>query len=283
MSIKPVYELIGQPKLLIVDGAGTLFDPGSIVPVYGFQSGFKEYTPKDSNKKFGFEPDFDLVRKYMGRNKLEHVKLLLQEPVVRQAFLERYGKEPTNEDAEGIYFSFKEQLYPAAAKTEEIPRVKEATYTSREAGIPLIMTTGYDRRMVDETKKVLPWLDDVLKASFTSSDVKKGRPYPFMLYRAMESEDVINPAYAIKAGDTKVDMEASDNACMPGIIVLSGSIKNKKEAEQINEEIGRRHLVLSSLVDVINYTLDGTLVDRIKELNKQTYPYYSANIPHDFL
>jgi len=36
MKLKPAYELLGKPKLIIVDGAGTLFDLGSIVPVYAF-------------------------------------------------------------------------------------------------------------------------------------------------------------------------------------------------------------------------------------------------------
>jgi beta-phosphoglucomutase-like phosphatase (HAD superfamily) len=63
MTLEPAYELAGKPELLIVDGAGTLFDPGSIVPAYAFQAAFKER---------GIEVDFDNVMRYMGRPKREH-------------------------------------------------------------------------------------------------------------------------------------------------------------------------------------------------------------------
>jgi len=263
--MKPAYELKGKPQLLIVDGAGTLFDPGSVVPVFGFQAGFREYKPQDG-PKFGYEPEFSLVMKYMGRAKLEHIKLLLKEQTVRDAFQRAYNREPTEADAQGIYESFKNQLYPAASRTEEIPGVKDAAFRLKDARIPLVMTTGYDRRMVDETRKRLPWLDDVLLASFTASDVKKARPAPFMIYRAMEAALVENPAYAVNAGDTEVDTESADNACMPGVTVTSGSLK-QAEAENLNETLGRKHLVLPSLVEIINHTLDGTIGDRIKALN----------------
>ena len=264
MPLKPAYELSGKPKLLVVDGAGTLFDPGSIVPVHGFQGGFREYSPKDS-RKFDFEPNFELVMKYMGRGKLEHVRLLLQEPLVHDAFVQKYGREPLEEDVKGIYESFKEQLYPAAKKTEDIKGVKEAAYRLKEAKIPLVMTTGYDRTMVDETRKALPWLDDVLSASFTASDVKKARPAPYMIHRAMESALVENPAYCVNAGDTEVDTESADNACMPGITVTSGSL-DKQKAEELNVTLGRKHLVVPSLVEIINWTLDGTIAGRIKNI-----------------
>src|SRR3989344_7827524 len=114
--MKPAYELLGKPKLLIVDGAGTLFDPGSVVPVYGFQGGFREYS--SDGKKFNFEPSFELVMKYMGRGKLEHVRLLLQESQVRDAFVHMYSREPLERDVKGIYEIFKEQLYPVAEKTQ---------------------------------------------------------------------------------------------------------------------------------------------------------------------
>lgn len=263
--MKPAYTLSGKPKLVVVDGAGTLFDPGSVVPVFGFQSGFREYKPVNY-PPFGYEPDFSLVMKYMGRAKLEHIKLLLREPAVRDAFLGAYDREPTEVDAHGIYESFKSQLYPAAARTEEIAGVKEAAFQLKEARIPLVMTTGYDRRMVEETRKRLPWLDEVLLASFTASDVKKARPAPFMIYRAMEAALVENPAYAVNAGDTEVDTESADNAGMPGITVASGSLRDM-EARKLDEILGRRHLVVPSLIEIVNYTLDGTIAERINNLN----------------
>lgn len=264
--MKPAYELLGKPKLLVVDGAGTLFDPGSIAPAYAFQRSFNN-TPESKDKLYGIEVALSTVMKYIGRDKLEHVKLLLSEQEVVEQFREKLGREPNEGDAQKLYKGFTEQIYPSAAQTEEIPGVKEAAFRLKEAGIPIVMTTGYDRTMVNEIRKKLPWLDDVLLASFTSSDVKKGRPAPYLIFHAMEAARIENAAYAINAGDTKVDTESADNAYMPGVVVLSGSITTSKEAKRINQEIERRHLIVPSLVDIINFTLDDTIVSRIRALN----------------
>jgi len=215
-------------ELVITDGAGTLFDPGSVVPAYAFQSAFRAH---------GIDVSLETIMKYMGRNKLEHTSLVLQD--VNSSI-----------DPQVIYETFKEELYPSAHKTEEIPGVKEAAYRLKDAGIPLVMTTGYDRKMVDETTKKLPWLDELLLSSVTSSDVMRGRPAPDMIYKAMKFVD-----HAVKVGDTEVDIEAADNAGIPGILVTSGSIK---------EAVTGTHLVLPSLARVINYVIDGTLESRLE-------------------
>jgi len=256
---KSAYELQGIPQLIIADGAGTLFDPKSIVPAYAFERTFLEE---------GINVDIPTICRYMGMEKIKHIELLLNESAVLEQFKEKYERTPDKEDIDRFYSIFQNQLYPSAKDTEDIEGVKEAAYRLKDAGIPLIMTTGYDRQMVDETMKKLPWLGEALTASFISSDVKNGRPAPDMIYLAMKEAGIENPAYAVKVGDTKVDVEASDNAGMPGIIVLSGSIEIRDDAERTNAEIGREHLILPNFIDVVNYTIDGTLPDKIKKLNK---------------
>ncbi|NOQ55615.1 MAG: HAD hydrolase-like protein [Nanohaloarchaea archaeon] len=258
MAQKSAYELKGTPQLIIADGAGTLFDPKSIVPAYAFERTFLEE---------GIDTDIPTICLYMGMEKIKHIELLLKKSAVLEQFKEKYERTPDKEDIDRFYSIFQNQLYPSAEETEEIEGVKEAAYRLKDAGIPLIMTTGYDRKMVDKTRKKLPWLDEVLTASFTSSDVEQGRPAPDMICLAMNEAGIETPAYAVKVGDTKVDVEASDNASMPGIIVLSGSIETRDDAEKTNAEIGREHLILPSFIDVVNYTIDGTLPDKIKKLN----------------
>ncbi len=264
--MNPAYELKSQPKLIIADGSGTLFDPGSLVPVYGFQNGFRQYIPKDRKIEFDFEPSSEIINKNMGMGKFEHLRLLLREQDVEMAFVSRFGRKPVEYDIMGIFESFKEKLYLAAARTEEIQGVKEAVLRLKKTGIPIVMTTGYDRKMVEEIRKKISWLDDVLLCSFTSSEVKAGRPAPCLIHRAMEAAGIEDPAYAVNVGDTKADAESSDNACMPGIIVTSGSA-NFTEANLINQQLGRRHAVFPSLVEVIESIIDDTLPETIRRLN----------------
>lgn len=266
--MKPAYELAGDPKLLIVDAGGTLFDPGSIVPVHPFQEAFKSALAED-NRPYGLDIKFDSVMKYMGMDKLEHIIKLLGEPEIGKQFNLRFGRIPAEGDSLLIHEDFKKRIYPSASKNKEIPRVKEAAYRLKRAGIPMVMTTGYDRRMVDEIRKFLPWLDDVLFASITTSEIhkNKGRPAPFMIYRALEIAGIENPADAVNVGDTEWDALSADNANMPGIIVTSGSLRNRRETNIANRKIERPHLVLDDLADVIDFTLDRTLADRIRVLN----------------
>ena len=84
----------------------------------------------------------------------------------------------------------------------------------------------------------------------------------------MECARVENPVHAVNVGDTKVDMKTSDNAYMPGVLVITGSIPNNETAEAVNDETGRKHLIVSSLVNIITYILDGTLSDRITAQNR---------------
>lgn len=262
MDLKPAYELEGKPKLLIVDGAGTLFDPGSVVPVYAFQAAFLEK---------GIKVGFDTVTKDMGIPKRKHVEHLLNEPEVLEQFKNKFdGRTPNDDDIDAFYASFKGQLYPSAEKSEEILETKEAAYRLRDFGTPLVMTTGYDRQTVDLIRGKFGWLDEVLIGSFTSTEVKKGRPAPDLIYRAMESVGVekAKVAYGLKVGDTKVDVEASDNAHMPGALVLTGTVKNEGKARDKNEELGRNHLVAPRLIEIIDWTIDRTIVDRIRALNR---------------
>ncbi len=263
--MRPSFRLAGKPQLLIVDGGGTLFDPGSVVPIIPFQESFQNALAEDG-KPYGIIVKSDIVMKYMGRSKLEHIKTIFENPEIIEQFEKRFRRAPSNNDYHRIYEVFKEKLYPSASRNEEIPGVKEAAYKLKERRIPMVMTTGYDRRMIDRIRRTLPWLDDVLFDSIAATDIKKlrGRPAPFMIYRALESAGVENPAYALNVGDTEYDTLSADNASMPSIIVTSGVLKTRQEAEDINSKIGRKHLILDSLADAINFTLDGTLADRIK-------------------
>ncbi len=70
--MRGAYQL-SKLKLLIVDGAGTLFDPKSIVPAYAFQ---------DSFSQAGYDVPLETIVKFMGREKKEHIRLILKEPEV---------------------------------------------------------------------------------------------------------------------------------------------------------------------------------------------------------
>ena len=256
--LEPAFELSGQIEMIATDGAGSLFDKGSEDPVIAFQQAFHTV---------GIEIEVDTIKEDIGGPKKPHIVIMLQKEAIRERVLSLYGSDgPQESDVETLYGLFNDKLLPLLANTSEIEGVKDAAFRLKENGTPLVMTTGYNDEMVDIIRKRLKWLDEVVGHFVTSSD-GPGRPDPFMLQNAREFVGVTDPTLAVKGGDAKLDLEAPNNDGMPSIMLLSGSVPDVGKAEAIIEEIGRRHLILPSLENVIDFAIDGTLREEIRALN----------------
>jgi phosphonatase-like hydrolase len=98
--------------------------------------------------------------------------------------------------------------------------------------IKIALNTGYPE---DFQKEIIDKLDlDLYIDDFVSSEnFKYGRPYPYMIHRIMENNDIENVRNVAKIGDTINDMKEGKNAgCGLVIGVLSGehSVKELKKA-----------------------------------------------------
>ena len=263
-TLLPAYELSDQLDGVVADGAGTLVDPESKVPALAFQV---SYTA------LGLTVDLDTIMEDMGSDKRAHIWLVLRKPILAGQVRERYPDGPQESDVDDIYDLFQKKLIPLLEETAEIDGVEAAARELKEAGIPLIWTTGYNDKMFEAIKRALPWLGDVLTHSVTSSD-EAGRPKPDMIHNAMrfvnkaDPTKMTDPNRGIKVGDTEVDVRAADNAKMPGILVTTGSITSEEKAREINQRIGRKHLVVPTFVEIVKYAIDRTLQGRIGDLNK---------------
>ncbi len=61
-------------------------------------------------------------------------------------------------------------------------------------------------------------------ANISSSDVRQGRPAPFMIFRAMEATGVRDVRQVINVGDTPLDLQAGTNAGVSRVVgVLTGT------------------------------------------------------------
>ncbi len=94
-----------------------------------------------------------------------------------------------------------------------------------ERGIQVALTTGFYRKVTDTILRALGWhLGGIVDASVCSDEVARGRPAPYMIFRAMEVTGVIGVSRVIKVGDTAFDLQAGTNAGVRGVVgVLSGS------------------------------------------------------------
>lgn len=121
-------------------------------------------------------------------------------------------------DADGtrvhqIYRRFRTLLETRLADSRplSVPGVGEAFERLRSRGIRVALTTGFDRHVVKGILAAVEWAP-LLDTWICSEDVTRGRPAPYMIFRAMERCDVLDVRQVAVVGDTRLDLDAAWNA-----------------------------------------------------------------------
>jgi phosphonatase-like hydrolase len=105
-----------------------------------------------------------------------------------------------------------------------VPGAEETFVFLRARGIKIAIDTGFDADIGGMIVAKLGWLGRLVDFAVFSTDVPRGRPAPFMIFRAMERLDVHNVRRVMKIGDSPVDLEEGYNAgCGEVIGVLGGA------------------------------------------------------------
>lgn len=109
-----------------------------------------------------------------------------------------------------------------------VPGALQSFSFLRSQGIQVALNTGFDRPTVDLLLAALPWpdgqMDGLVGAVICGDDVAKGRPAPYMIFRAMERTGVIDVGRVMVVGDTALDLQAAANAGVAYRVgVLSGA------------------------------------------------------------
>jgi phosphonatase-like hydrolase len=129
--------------------------------------------------------------------------------------------------SELAYAAFRQRLERSYAKggVRAVDGAEETFAWLRERGIQIALTTGFYRKVTDTILRALGWQPGgIVDASVCSDEVARGRPAPYMIFRAMEATGVVDVGRVIKVGDTVLDLRAGTNAGVRGVVgVLSGS------------------------------------------------------------
>ena len=106
-------------------------------------------------------------------------------------------------------------------------------------GVKIALNTGYERnfqRKIINHFNMNEYVDDFI----SSTDVRMGRPFPYMIHRIMERNDIISVKHVAKVGDTRNDVLEGKNAgCGITIAVQTGAgtTKDFREADLIVDKI----------------------------------------------
>jgi phosphonatase-like hydrolase len=127
--------------------------------------------------------------------------------------------------ADRISASFRDIL-GGIYQTEGIRPVEGAPETLtwlRDAGIRVAFNTGFERESMDLILAQSAWLGEA-DAIVCGDEVSRGRPAPYMIFRAMELTGVTDVRRVMAVGDTVNDLLAGANAGVAAIVgVLTGS------------------------------------------------------------
>jgi len=199
-------------QAIILDVAGTCLDFGSCAPVGIFRAIFK---------KHGVPVSPDEVRVPMGSDKREHIRRMLQEqPQIAKRWVNSHdGQVATDKDIDQMYQEMEEMaltvLPEYAVPIDGV--IDVLLHMKNKYGVKLALTSGYNRQMLDVTldaaEKNYGFMSKLgITVTVSSSDVSKGRPAPYMIFRAMELLDVTDVDKCIVVGDTVADILAANSA-----------------------------------------------------------------------
>ena len=192
-------------KLIVFDVAGTIIeDHGEVLRAF-----------RETLQQAGIPFTEDELNSWRGASKREVIRHFVE----RQPGRTSSSKELTD----AAYDCFRKSL--ESLYRSRVTPVEGANSTlawCRQHGIRIAITTGFDREISDLIVAASGW-DAIFDARISSSDVRMGRPAPFMIFRAMEATGVDDVRHVVNVGDTPLDLQAGTRAGVRGVVgVLTG-------------------------------------------------------------
>jgi phosphoglycolate phosphatase len=211
-------------ELVALDMAGTTIDDHGLVYV----------ALTASVEETGATVATSDLQKWMGSDKLTAIDALMR----------LGGQAPKPDRVAAAFDRFREILADSYRENPPIalPGVEDALIELRRRGIRIALTTGFSDDVAGPLLASIGWTvgdgdDHLLDAVVTTSDVRAGRPAPYLIHHAMELTGVTNVRSVLAAGDTVVDLLAAHNAGVIGVGVLTGALGRAQLAEHPHDHI----------------------------------------------
>lgn len=207
MSIVRYPLGMNNVALVVFDIGGTIVEDRGEVPkalLTAFKENGVEASPAD-------------IRRFRGASKWELIAAL-----VRQ----QWGEAARDNEARvsAIYARFQSCLEEAYESSggKAIEGAGASIAWLRKRGVAVAANTGFSRRITDLLLS-RAGLVGSLNAVITGDDVSKGRPAPYLIFRAIECTGTTDVRVVINVGDTPLDIQAGRNAGVGQVVaVLTG-------------------------------------------------------------
>lgn len=200
-------------RLVVFDVGGTITeDHGEVIAAFGA-----------ALRANGITVSAEELAEYKGASKQE---------VIRQFVERRWGQADSanQERIEKTYQQFQQELENAFSNGAVRPISGAANTLDwlTGHGIVCAATTGFYRTIANHILTAAGWCE-TFAACICGEDVRKGRPAPYMIFRAMEAAGVDDVRQVLNVGDTPLDIQAGKRAGVLGAIgVLTGIHKEER-------------------------------------------------------
>ncbi len=194
----------GPVRLVILDWAGTTVDYGCFAPAVVFIEVYRQR---------GAEITIEQARRPMGLHKRDHIRAISQMDEVAAAWEQAYGRPVTEQDVDDMFADFQPlQLQCLADYADLIPGTLETVASLRKMGMLIGSTTGYFTEAVELLKEEAAKRGYVPDSSVSATQVRAGRPQPWMVVQNMINTGVYPPEAVVKVDDTKPGIGEGLNA-----------------------------------------------------------------------
>ena len=200
---------MGVIELVVLDIAGTLIeDTGQVINA--FAAAFGKHAIQVSDAE---------IRTLHGASKRE----VFTQYIERQFGPGDPGNSARIDRAYGDFRQVLEDTYERQG-VRAIAGAPSTLKWLRDHGIKIALNTGFYRRVTDLILRSLGWHEGSVDAVICGDEVLRGRPAPYMIFRAMEATGVMDVRRVVAVADTPLDLLAGMHAGIRGIVgVLSGS------------------------------------------------------------
>jgi len=194
--------------MVVFDMAGTTVDENMVV--------YKTLQKAINEAGFNFTME-QVLAEGAGKEKIDAIKSILT----------TYAPTDVEALADGIYQNFIVLLEQAYNALEILPQnnAKELFQALKQRNILVVLDTGYNEKTARSLIAKLGWKEGVVfDGLVTATDVAHNRPYPDMVWLAMERFGITDAHQVAKVGDTIIDIEEGRNAgCALSIGITTGA------------------------------------------------------------
>jgi phosphonatase-like hydrolase len=212
-------------------------------------------TVKDNdNVHMALQSAFEKQHITISRNEANDV-MGYPKPVAIKTLLQQKGNpHPDEELVATIFKNFQQEMvdyYLTGSDVAEIKGVSEFFEWLHSHGLKIAIDTGFDRRIANAILNRLGWREKgLIDVSVTSDEVANGRPYPDMIFKAMELTGVSSAKQVVKVGDTASDlMQGTAAGCKYVVGVTTGAFTKEALLKEPHTHIINQ---LSDLIPILN-------------------------------